>query len=268
MINKNIVLFDMDGTLTEPRGDFDTELLLSLRELSRNAEIGILTGSDLRYIESQLLRLLKFSEIRFKLHLLPCNGTKYYKPPVYSNDEFELVHENDMQQELGDPCLREIFRILAKSQEEACYSNIPLTGHFIDYRGSMINWCPIGRNANKEQRKEFAIYDKENDFRKRLMNNLNTKVSLRCPNKVDVKLGGETSFDIYPVGWDKTYGLRHFNDYKCWFVGDKCFPGGNDFEVHQMLSIEGRAYSTANTMQTGWIIREELLPRLKGDQNE
>jgi len=265
MINNNIVLFDMDGTLTEPRGLFDTELLLSLRELSRHAEIGILTGSDFKYIESQLLRLLKFSEIRFKLHLLPCNGTKYYKPPAYSNDDFVIDHENDMKKELGDSCLREIFRILSKSQEEACYVDIPLTGHFIDYRGSMINWCPIGRNANTEQREEFTAYDKEDGFRKSLMNKLNTKISLKCPNKVDVKLGGETSFDIYPVGWDKTYGLKHFTDYKCWFVGDKCFPGGNDYEVYKKLLVENRAFKTSGTIETGRIIRDRILPRLKGD---
>ena len=34
MINNNIVLFDMDGTLTEARGKFNTELLLNLRQLS------------------------------------------------------------------------------------------------------------------------------------------------------------------------------------------------------------------------------------------
>lgn len=262
-MKKNIVLFDMDGTLTEPRGNFDTELLISLRQLSKKSEIGILTGSDLKYINTQLLKLLRFSEVRYSLHLLPCNGTKYYKPPIYSNDEFELVHENDMRKELGDTCLRDIFRVLSQAQEAACYSSIPLTGHFIDYRGSMINWCPIGRNANKEQRKEFVAYDKQEDFRNQLIKKLSTKMSLKCPNKVDIKLGGETSFDIYPIGWDKTYGLRHFADYNCWFVGDKCFPGGNDYEVYQRLLPEGKAFSTSSTTETGAIIRNHILPKLQ-----
>ena len=29
---------------------------------------------------------------------------------------------------------------------------------------------------------------------------------------VDIKLGGETSFDIYPKGWDKTYCLKNFKN--------------------------------------------------------
>ena len=268
MISNKIVLFDMDGTLTEPRGLFDTELLLSLRELSRYTEIGILTGSDLKYIESQLERLLRFSEIRFKLHLLPCNGTKYYKPPTHSNDEFILKSENDMAAELGENCLKDVFRILTKSQAAVCYQQIPLTGHFIDYRGSMINWCPIGRNALPEQRKEFVIFDKQQGLRKRLMSNLKARLSLVCPNKIDVKLGGETSFDIYPIGWDKTYGLKHFTDYECWFVGDRCSPGGNDYEIYKSLSTKNRAFKTYNTIETGKIIRKQIIPILKGEKSE
>ena len=39
MNKKHIVLFDMDGTLTPPREEFDKRLLQSLRELSLYAEI-------------------------------------------------------------------------------------------------------------------------------------------------------------------------------------------------------------------------------------
>jgi hydroxymethylpyrimidine pyrophosphatase-like HAD family hydrolase len=77
-MKKNIVLFDMDGTLTEPRGKFNTELLLDLRRLSKHADIGIVTGSDIDYINQQMEKLIKYSELRYITHLLPCNGTKYF----------------------------------------------------------------------------------------------------------------------------------------------------------------------------------------------
>ena len=112
MTNNNIILFDMDGTLTEARGEFKTELLLNLRQLSKYADIGILTGSDMNYVQSQMSKLIKFSEVRFKTHLLPCNGTKHYEPPVYSDDDFQLVHENNMESLLGEQCQREIFKII------------------------------------------------------------------------------------------------------------------------------------------------------------
>ena len=51
-MNRNVVLFDMDGTLTEPRKKFDPEILSSsLQELSKHADIGIVTGSDYDYLK-------------------------------------------------------------------------------------------------------------------------------------------------------------------------------------------------------------------------
>ena len=112
MHKKNIVLFDMDGTLTEPRGKFNTELILDLRKLSQYADIGIVTGSDMDYVNEQLEKLIRYSELRFITHLLPCNGTKYYKPPHNNSDGYSLVHDRDMTDELSPQCLREIFKII------------------------------------------------------------------------------------------------------------------------------------------------------------
>ena len=60
MVNRDIVLFDMDGTLTPPREAFDKRLFQPLRNLSKHAEIGIVTGSDMDYLSSQMKILIKF----------------------------------------------------------------------------------------------------------------------------------------------------------------------------------------------------------------
>ena len=261
-MKKNIVLFDMDGTLTEAREQFNTELLLDLRKLAQYADIGILTGSDIEYVNQQMEKLIKYSELRYVTHILPCNGTKYYRPPSSSEDKYTLIHNNDMSKELPSDCLREIFKILTKSQSDVCYYPIPLTGHFINYRGSMINWSPIGRNANPHQREAFIKYDRENDFRTSLKKTLETKLGLLCPNKISVKLGGDTSFDIYPKGWDKTYTLQHFPDKTVWFVGDRCGPNGNDYEIYEYLRDDNLSFQTSGPLETGEIIRNKIIPRL------
>jgi len=266
MIKRHIVLFDMDGTLTEPREPFDKGLLNPLRDLSLYTELGIVTGSDHDYLFDQMKVLIKYSELRYKTHLLPCNGTKHYAPPKLPDDDYKLIHEKDMRGHLGDECFRQLMMILANRQAEMCYSNIPLTGHFISYRGSMVNWCPIGRNANHEQRSQFVKMDNELNpsVRRREMTKVKYKINLRCQKEIEVKLGGETSFDIYPKGWDKTYALKHFKDHICWFVGDRCGPGGNDKEIYDLLKKEGRAFSTESPEQTAEIIRG-IKQKVKGD---
>jgi len=39
---------------------------------------------------------------------------------------------------------------------------------------------------------------------------------------------------VFPKGWDKTYCLRYLEDYESvHFFGDKCYPGGNDYEIYE-----------------------------------
>ena len=121
---------------------------------------------------------------------------------------------------------------------------IPLTGHFFDYRGSTLNWCPIGRNASPEDRKKWQEMDIDNKIRKPFLKQLKVLTyehvshlgDLRASDvELKVKYGGDTSFDIFPFGWDKTYVLdktETFSDYdKIWFIGDRCNPDGNDYEI-------------------------------------
>lgn len=63
-------------------------------------------------------------------------------------------------------------------------------------------------------------------------------------------IGGQISFDVFPTGWDKTYCLQHVQaekeisgvDYQTiHFFGDKCFAGGNDYEIHTDARTIGHA---------------------------
>jgi len=265
MNKKHIVLFDMDGTLTDSREPFNKRLLEPLRDLSHYSELGIVTGSDQDYLFEQMKILIRFSELRYITHLLPCNGTKHYTPPRQLDDTYRLIYSVNMEEKLGTQCFRQLMMILCSQQETMCYNDeIPLTGHFISYRESMINWCPIGRNANNVQRQIFKKLDNFTtpSLRKKELDKINYKINLRCNDHVIVKLGGDTSFDIYPKGWDKTYALRHFKDHICWFVGDRCGKDGNDKEIYELLKKENRAYQTKNPENTADIIRE-ITERIK-----
>ena len=121
------------------------------------------SGSNYDYILEQMNFLIRKSEIVYNLHLLPCNGTKWYQPPIHNISDFDLVHENNMIDALGVKVYKKLVSILLKLQCVITESDldIPLTGEFIQYRGSMVNWCPIGRTAGQEDRKKFIKIDKK-----------------------------------------------------------------------------------------------------------
>ena len=235
---RKIVLFDMDGTLTPPREHLDYSLVDTLAKLCKYADIGIVSGSDYEYIMQQCGFLTQRDEIKQNLHILPCNGTMHYAPPLYREHKHKLIHSNDMRKVLGDSDLNILFKKIINYQDHIIsHYDIPLTGHFVSYRGSMINWCPIGRNATDTDRKKFSEFDKTfgtSTFRKAILTQLREEIDNLRMN-VTVKLGGETSFDIFPHGWDKTLALSYFTDYEVYFLGDRCGENGNDKEIFDTL---------------------------------
>ena len=265
---KKIVLFDMDGTLTPPRKELDRDLIPALRELAKISEIGIVTGSDHNYVLQQMGLLMENSEIRYKLHILPCNGTKYYPPPQAATHTHELAFQKNMREELGELQFSTIMRFILQRQAQLHLYSIPMTGHFVNYRGSMINWCPIGRNANDNDRQRFEEFDKtDNSFRMNEIKGFEKFLAkTNMLDKLTIKLGGETSFDIYPKGWDKTFALQHFEDYECWFVGDRCGENGNDQAIYEKLRVHGRSVEVRSTKETLNLIFDELIPRIANDR--
>jgi len=257
----NLILFDVDGTLTESREHLKTKMLKALRALCRHAEIGFLTGSGLEYIKEQLWPALNDPIIKHNCHLLPCNGTEYL---ITEGDEeiiFNPISKALMEEEIGSGMLQELMKLLCELQAQIVNEyKIPLAGGFIQNRQSMINWCPIGRTSQKDARQAFKILDDKLGIRRKYFDILNAEMKKQKISLIS-KLGGDTSFDIYPHGWDKTYALNHFNEkeWNFWFVGDRCYPAGNDYEIFEHLKETGRAFETSGPQETLEIIDFHIL---------
>ena len=257
-VKNSICLFDVDGTLTESRRRIDKQMLDVLRELSFTTEIGLLTGSGLEYIKEQLWPLLADKELSLNCHVLPCNGTEYYIPNPESPGNFIEIHRNSMEDKLGFEKFQLIMKTIISLQARIADSDfdIPFTGHHFQNRGSMVNWSPIGRNANQGDRQQFIAMDKIYGIRKTFLHEFKLAMFREGVDDVTIKLGGDTSFDIYPEGWDKTYALKHFpeSQWDCFFVGDRCQPTGNDYEIFEHLNAQERAFETSGPEETIEII--------------
>ena len=98
-------------------------------------------------------------------------------------------------------------------------------------------------------------------FRRTLLEQVREEFSnARIP--VTIKLGGETSFDIFPNGWDKTYAMNHFEGYEIYFLGDRCGDNGNDKEIFDALQPEC-SFWVEGTQHTKEILQEILIPKLR-----
>ncbi len=248
--DEKVFLFDMDGTLTPPRKRIETKVVRALRELSKSSKIGIVTGSDYDYIMQQMSSAFDIGGVPVdRVVLLPCNGTKRYD--ASPSRSFVLTSDVNMIDELTRESYNTILRFATSWQSSimASYRDLPYTGTFFQYRGSLLNWCPIGREAGDKEREAWVDFDQKYKVRKHYAELLECKIR-GCQIPADIALGGSTSLDIYPSGWDKTYALKHFENSEIYFVGDRCDPGGNDWHIYEKLKTQGRSFKVKTTDET------------------
>ena len=265
----NLVLFDMDGTLTEPRKKIKFSMISAIKELSKHTKVGIVTGSGYDYLIHQCSDM--WSSIGGvnpeNLYLMPCNGTQLYK---WRYTKWTKEFSKNIRDEIGSKNVDNIISELIRLQSDYMVQNPPhsFTGHFVSYRDSLINWSPVGRNANSDQRNDFIIYDLNGMIRANLNSKLQKAIeSLSIKSNISSALGGSTSIDIYPKGWDKTFCLGHFKDTEFWFVGDKCWGDGNDRLIYEEILKTGKAYETTSPEETIKIIKA-ITKRIKESNNE
>ena len=268
--NKNkVVLFDMDGTLTPARKEITYSIIQLLELVSTQAKIGIVSGSPLPYIKQQLALIWDSNLInKNSITLMPCNGTQVYAYNDF-NGRYEEKYCVDFIENLtatfGDKKTAiEKYNTLVTDVLELqlkflnANPGFSVSGNFVSYRQSLVNWSMIGRDATIEQRAAFSMFDRDTNTREKLRESLRVRLDTSGLREIECVTGGATSIDIYPRGWDKTHALRHFEDHDVWFWGDRCSPGGNDFALYEALGPGKRSFAVAGPEELEASLRNNL----------
>ncbi|KAI4492709.1 hypothetical protein M0804_002500 [Polistes exclamans] len=265
MSKKIICLFDIDGTLTEPRQPIKSNVeKFLLNVLKKEFDIAIVSGSDLEKIKEQLGSENIFDKYKY---IFAENGLVAYK-------DSKLLPSQTIQSIIGEDLLQDLINFTLKYISEL---KLPFKrGTFIEFRTGMLNIAPVGRNCTNEERNQFHEYDIENHVRQKFIQALkkefpnlaltysigklflmyyvryflfNIKYLLYNTLLFNLK-GGQISFDVFPIGWDKTYCLRHIQGYEeIHFFGDKTALGGNDHEIYESdLTIGHRVTGPEDTI--------------------
>ncbi|XP_076183780.1 phosphomannomutase [Ptiloglossa arizonensis] len=236
MSKKIICLFDVDGTLTDPRQPIKAHVEKFLLETVRKEfDIAVIGGSDLNKIKEQLGDGSIYEKYKY---VFAENGLIAFK------DGKKLPTET-IQSNIGEEALQDLINFCLKYISEL---HLPFKrGTFIEFRTGMINVSPVGRNCTKEERIQFYEYDMEHQIRQKFIQALKKEFPDLA---LTYSIGGQISFDVFPFGWDKTYCLRHIQGYdEIHFFGDKTVDGENDFEIYESdLTIGHRVTCPEDTI--------------------
>ncbi|OAD58442.1 Phosphomannomutase [Eufriesea mexicana] len=215
MTKKIICLFDVDGTLTDPRQVIKPSVeKFLLGTVKKEFDLAVVGGSDLNKIKEQL------------------GGRSIFEKYKYIFAENGLIAFRDSKQLPTEVKLHLPFK----------------RGTFVEFRTGMLNVSPVGRNCTQKERIQFYEYDLENQIRQKFIQALKKEF----PNlALTYSIGGQISFDIFPIGWDKTYCLRHIQGYdEIHFFGDKTAEGGNDHEIYESdLTVGHRVTCPGDTIK-------------------
>lgn len=220
---KNLIIFDLDGTLAKSKSAIDKEMAGLFKNLIDVVEVAIISGGDWPQFEKQVLSHLPKKTLLKKLTILPTCGTKFYQ---YNENWDELYEENFTSEEK-----KKILDNLYIAIKEADLNIKRTWGEQIEDRGSQITFSALGQQAPLEEKKDW-----DHDFakRKRIVEPL--KKSLK---EFSIGMGGTTSIDIVKPGIDKAYGIRKLKEVlgidipEMLFIGDALFEGGNDYPARK-----------------------------------
>jgi len=201
-------LFDIDGTLTDPRRTIVPEFKQFMFNFIKNNNCVVVTGSDRPKTVEQIGEDLTNSFAR----VYHCSGNH-----VFEGDK--EVYKSDWR--LSDAQETFLQAILHT------FDYPEMTGNHIEQRTGTANFSIVGRNANWDQRARYADWEKSNRGRDTVAMYYNQEF-----NDSIAQVAGQTSIDIFKKGCDKSQAIREHEGTTIYF-GDHCQPGGNDFTAAQ-----------------------------------
>lgn len=221
-MTKQLIAFDLDGTLAESKQAIDAEMGALLARLSRVAIVAVISGGDWPQYEEQLVGNLPGGIDLGRWFLLPTSGTKLYR---HEDGNWRQVYA----QSFSDAERKRILAALDFGAASVGLVEDRLWGERIEDRGSQITFSGLGQHAPLDAKKAW-----DPDFAKRKA--LQAALEPLLPGFA-VRTGGSTSIDITREGVDKGYGMRQLAKVSgiatvdMIFLGDAIYPGGNDDAV-------------------------------------
>lgn len=241
--NKKVVVFDLDGTLTETKSPLDKEMAALLANLLQKTIVAVIGGGKYELFKEQLIQRLRTPlPLLRKLFLFPTTATAFYR---YQGGWKRIYyHELSQKEKLA---IRQAFPAVFKEIGYAHPQKI--YGELIEDRGTQMSFSVFGQDIVAALGEKGIRMKKE---WKRKYTPLKLKMAKllakRLPN-LEVRAAGYTTIDITRQGVDKAYGIRQIRKYlhvpisQMVFVGDALFPGGNDFAARrtgvQCIAVSG-----------------------------
>lgn len=221
-----VLIFDLDGTLTESKAALTLEMGAVLARLLQKMPVAIMSGGSYAQFQKQLLGGMPADAHFENLYLFPTSAAQCY---IWKDGAWQFLYNNPFTLEEKSS----VLKALAEALHETGFDIPPpkLWGEQTEDRGTQITWSALGQEA--------PIGEKQNwdpDRKKRAP--IQTALLARLPD-FSVRVNATNSIDITRAGMTKAYGVQQLSEILAipisdmLYIGDALFPGGNDEVVKE-----------------------------------
>lgn len=236
---KQLIVFDLDGTLVVSKSSMDPTMTGLLAELLKQKNIAVISGGGFAQFQKTVVSILEPQCANLEsLSLFPTCGAAYFRyttgngwRPIYQ----ELLSTAEKQKIMI--AFENMFREMHYEHPKIIYGAAPL-----EDRGSQMAFSPLGQAAPVAIKEDWRAKHESLRIRMRAW------LSERLP-EFEFSCGGLTTIDITRKGIDKAYGIKKMEEYlgipkvEMLFIGDKLEPGGNDYPVKaigvECIAVQG-----------------------------
>ncbi len=235
-----IILFDLDGTLTESKQPLTSEMAALLATLLDRTRVAVISGGALQQFLKQVVECLPASANFTNLYLLPTSGAALY---AWQNNAWNKIYE----ERLSENEMEKIEKAMHEASAETGLIDFSKTafGERIERRGGQVSLSALGQQAPLALKKEWD----PNKTKRRV---LQSTLASRLP-EFSVGMGGATTIDVTKKDIDKAYGLRQLcrllgvAESDALYVGDELEKGGNDEAIFKTNAQSRAVLSPAET---------------------
>ena len=226
--NKDLIVFDLDGTLTPSKSNLEPDMSAALVALLRKKKVAVIGGGGWPQFKRQFLVEFRCpKELLQNIFLFPTTATSFYR---YRNG-WKKVYAYTLsraQKQKVRKAIKEVFEEIHYIPPRKIY------GKTLEDRGSQMSYSFLGQDVVAELgKKGLALKEKWRRENTPIKLKIAELLSKKLP-QLEVRAAGFTTIDITKKGIDKEYGVRQIVKYlhipisRTLFIGDALFRGGND----------------------------------------
>ena len=249
---KDIIIFDIDGTLVESSLKIKKNHSNILNKLKNKYDIAICGGGELNKALEQMDNLIFFD------HYFTECGCVYHINNSKKYLDLKQVYKKNIREHKLYPYINILIKEFLSFMSKVDFE---ITGHFVDMRSGIIYLSCIGMQANIKEREKFKKLDSQHSIRRDVLNSLRMKAKkLGISDDISINFGGTVGIGIYPIEYDKVQILdiiHKYNYNNIIYFGDQVLQEGNDFNIINHPDVKG--YKVNNIKETYDIINNYLI---------